>query len=36
MKVEIDLPNPEENMLPGMYAEVSLGPAAVATNAPKQ
>jgi multidrug efflux pump subunit AcrA (membrane-fusion protein) len=36
MKVEIDLPNPEESMLPGMYAEVTIGPAAVVANAPKQ
>jgi multidrug efflux pump subunit AcrA (membrane-fusion protein) len=28
MTVEVDLPNPEEAMLPGMYAEVTLGPAA--------
>jgi multidrug efflux pump subunit AcrA (membrane-fusion protein) len=36
MRVEIDLPNPEETILPGMYAEVSFEPAAMAANAPKQ
>jgi multidrug efflux pump subunit AcrA (membrane-fusion protein) len=35
MRVEIDLPNRDETLLPGMYAQVTLGPIAVATNAPK-
>jgi multidrug efflux pump subunit AcrA (membrane-fusion protein) len=26
MRVEIDLPNPDERLLPGMYAQVTLGP----------
>jgi multidrug efflux pump subunit AcrA (membrane-fusion protein) len=26
MRVEIDLPNPEEKLVPGMYAQVTLGP----------
>jgi len=26
MRVEIDLPNPGEKLLPGMYAQVTLGP----------
>jgi multidrug efflux pump subunit AcrA (membrane-fusion protein) len=26
MRVEIDLPNPDEQLLPGMYAQVTLGP----------
>ena len=26
MRVEIDLPNPQERLLPGMYAQVTLGP----------
>ncbi len=30
MRVEIDLPNPDEKLLPGMYAQVSFGPAPVA------
>jgi RND family efflux transporter MFP subunit len=34
MRVEIDLPNPEEKLLPGMYAQVSFGPAKVATEVP--
>jgi multidrug efflux pump subunit AcrA (membrane-fusion protein) len=25
MRVEIDLPNPDEKLLPGMYAQVTLG-----------
>jgi RND family efflux transporter MFP subunit len=36
MTVEIDLPNPGEAMLPGMYAEVTFGPAASAVHASKQ
>jgi hypothetical protein len=24
MRVEIDLPNPDESLLPGMYAQVTL------------
>jgi multidrug efflux pump subunit AcrA (membrane-fusion protein) len=35
MRVEIDLPNHDQILLPGMYAQVTLGPAAVVTNAPK-
>jgi RND family efflux transporter MFP subunit len=34
MRVEIDLPNPDEKLLPGMYAQVSFGPAIVATEVP--
>jgi multidrug efflux pump subunit AcrA (membrane-fusion protein) len=30
MRVEIDLPNPDEKLLPGMYAQVSFGPAPAA------
>jgi multidrug efflux pump subunit AcrA (membrane-fusion protein) len=30
MRVEIDLPNPDGKLLPGMYAQVSFGPAPVA------
>ena len=30
MRVEIDLPNPDESLLPGMYAQVTLWPPAVA------
>ena len=26
MRVEIDLPNPDESLLPGMYAQVTLSP----------
>jgi RND family efflux transporter MFP subunit len=26
MRVEIDLPNPDEKLVPGMYAQVTLGP----------
>ena len=33
MRVEIDLPNPDEKLLPGMYAQVSFGPK-VATEVP--
>jgi multidrug efflux pump subunit AcrA (membrane-fusion protein) len=29
MRVEIDLPNDDEKLLPGMYAQVSFGPAPV-------
>jgi multidrug efflux pump subunit AcrA (membrane-fusion protein) len=35
MRVEIDLPNQEETLLPGMYAQVTFGPMTVAANAPK-
>jgi RND family efflux transporter MFP subunit len=34
MRVEIDLPNDDEKLLPGMYAQVSFGPAAAASEAP--
>jgi multidrug efflux pump subunit AcrA (membrane-fusion protein) len=34
MRVEIDLPNRDEKLLPGMYAQVTLEPIAVVTNAP--
>ncbi len=34
MRVEIDLPNDDERLLPGMYAQVSFGPAPVAIEAP--
>jgi multidrug efflux pump subunit AcrA (membrane-fusion protein) len=34
MRVEIDLPNPDEKLLPGMYAQVSFGPTTVATEVP--
>ncbi len=34
MRVEIDLTNDDERLLPGMYAQVSFGPAPVATKAP--
>lgn len=34
MRVEIDLPNPDEKLLPGMYAQVSFGPAPVAVESP--
>jgi multidrug efflux pump subunit AcrA (membrane-fusion protein) len=34
MRVEIDLPNDDEKLLPGMYAQVSFGPAPVAIEAP--
>jgi hypothetical protein len=30
MRVEIDLPNDDEKLLPGMYAQVSFGPAPAA------
>jgi multidrug efflux pump subunit AcrA (membrane-fusion protein) len=36
MTVEIDLPNPEEAMLPGMYAEVTFETAVSAAQASKQ
>jgi multidrug efflux pump subunit AcrA (membrane-fusion protein) len=34
MRVEIDLPNPDEKLLPGMYAQVSFGPAKAVTEVP--
>lgn len=35
MRIEIDLPNPDEKLLPGMYAQVSFGPATkIAVEAP--
>jgi RND family efflux transporter MFP subunit len=34
MRVEIDLPNDDEKLLPGMYAQVSFGPAPVEIQAP--
>ncbi len=34
MRVEIDLPNPDEKLLPGMYAQVSFGPEVVAGDVP--
>jgi RND family efflux transporter MFP subunit len=34
MRVEIDLPNDDEKLLPGMYAQVSFGPATAASEAP--
>jgi hypothetical protein len=34
MRVEIDLPNDDEKLLPGMYAQVSFGPVLAATEAP--
>jgi multidrug efflux pump subunit AcrA (membrane-fusion protein) len=34
MRVEIDLPNPDEKLLPGMYAQVSFGPAPMPIEAP--
>jgi multidrug efflux pump subunit AcrA (membrane-fusion protein) len=36
MRVEIDLANPEQTMLPGMYAEVTLGAAAGVAHASRQ
>jgi RND family efflux transporter MFP subunit len=33
MRVEIDLPNDDEKLLPGMYAQVSFGPAPTASQA---
>jgi multidrug efflux pump subunit AcrA (membrane-fusion protein) len=36
MRVEIDLPNQKETLLPGMYAQVTFGPVTVAANAPKR
>lgn len=35
MRVEIDLPNPEEKLLPGMYAQVTLGPERQVVDPPK-
>jgi multidrug efflux pump subunit AcrA (membrane-fusion protein) len=35
MRVEIDLPNPEEKLLPGMYAQVTLGPEPQLMDPPK-
>jgi multidrug efflux pump subunit AcrA (membrane-fusion protein) len=35
MRVEIDLPNPEEKLLPGMYAQVTLGPEHQLVDPPK-
>jgi multidrug efflux pump subunit AcrA (membrane-fusion protein) len=35
MRIEIDLPNHDGRLLPGMYAQVTLEPLAVVTNAPK-
>jgi multidrug efflux pump subunit AcrA (membrane-fusion protein) len=34
MRVEIDLPNRDEQLLPGMYAQVSFGPETVASDVP--
>jgi multidrug efflux pump subunit AcrA (membrane-fusion protein) len=34
MRVEIDLPNPDEKLLPGMYAQVSFGPAPLTIESP--
>jgi RND family efflux transporter MFP subunit len=34
MRVEIDLPNPDEKLLPGMYAQVSFGPAPISIEVP--
>ena len=34
MRVEIDLPNDDEKLLPGMYAQVSFGPATAASESP--
>lgn len=34
MRVEIDLPNPDEKLLPGMYAQVTFGPETVAIDVP--
>jgi multidrug efflux pump subunit AcrA (membrane-fusion protein) len=35
MRVEIDLPNPNEKLLPGMYAQVTLGPEPQQVDPPK-
>jgi len=35
MRVEIDLPNPGERLLPGMYADVTLGPQPQVSDPPK-
>jgi multidrug efflux pump subunit AcrA (membrane-fusion protein) len=35
MRVEIDLPNPGETLLPGMYAQVTLGPGPQLVDPPK-
>jgi multidrug efflux pump subunit AcrA (membrane-fusion protein) len=35
MRVEIDLPNPGEKLLPGMYAQVTLGPEPQLVDPPK-
>ena len=35
MRVEIDLPNPDEKPLPGMYAQVTLGPQQQLVDPPK-
>ena len=35
MRVEIDLPNPREKLLPGMYAQVTLGPEPQQVDPPK-
>jgi multidrug efflux pump subunit AcrA (membrane-fusion protein) len=35
MRVEIDLPNPGEKLLPGMYAQVTLGPEPQQVDPPK-
>jgi multidrug efflux pump subunit AcrA (membrane-fusion protein) len=34
MRVEIDLPNPDEKLLPGMYAQVTFGPVPDANDVP--
>jgi RND family efflux transporter MFP subunit len=35
MRVEIDLPNPDEKLVPGMYAQVTLGPEPQQVDPPK-
>jgi multidrug efflux pump subunit AcrA (membrane-fusion protein) len=34
MRVEIDLPNPAERLLPGTYAQVTLAPTSKTKNTP--
>jgi multidrug efflux pump subunit AcrA (membrane-fusion protein) len=36
MRIEIDVPNPQEKLLPGMYAQVTLGPDPQPLNLPKR
>jgi hypothetical protein len=35
MRVEIDLQNPDEKLVPGIYAQVTLGPAPQQADPPK-